>query len=333
MPSSQDDSTRETRNFACPRVVLSKCLEVEPVRYNGEVIHNSFVARLMEFVELLPVCPEVEIGLGVPRPAVRLIDDNGQARLVQPKTDRDVTEQMQRFTENWLGALGEVDGFVLKAGSPSCGTANVKVYQGAEKSPWVRMQPGMFAEGVLQRFPELAVEDEGRLRNFYIRHHFLTRLFTAADLRRLGDDPTMAALIDFHRRHKHLLMLYDEQRMRRLGRLVANEEGLDAGQLYERYEIAFRKALARQPGRRAHLNVLQHIYGHFKDRISDAERQQFQRMVDEWDNFQLTLNAPLSVIRSWSARFDYDYMADQSYIEPYPRGLFEMRDSGKGFDF
>ncbi len=319
--------------FATPKVVLSQCLELEACRHDGQRIRNSFVAHLLDFVDIIPVCPEVEIGLGTPRETIRLVDSDGSTRLIQPATDRDLTDAMHRFARDFLDRLGAVDGFVLKSGSPSCGTKSVKVYQKAERSPSVRTESGLFAHHVLDAFPSLAVEDEGRLRNFYIRHHFLTRLFTLAELRLLSDEPSMAGLIDFQRRHKHLLLLYDEPGLRQLGRIVANADGLSTDEVFERYRERFITALAKEPRRQAHTNVLHHLYGHFKDRISDAERREFLQMVEEVRHHHLTLNAPLSIIRSWCARFDYDYLVDQSYLAPYPRGLFLMRDSGKGFDF
>ncbi len=330
MPSPQ---TAPARRFVTPRVVLSKCLEIEACRHDGHIIRNSFVARFMDFVEIIPICPEVEIGLGTPRDTIRLVDDEGQTRLVQPATERDLTDDMTRFSRAFLDGLHGVDGFVLKSGSPSCGTKGVKVYKRPERSPSLRTEAGLFARHVLADFPNLAVEDEGRLRNFYIRHHFLTRLFTLAELRELGEDPTMAALIDFQRRHKHLLLLYDEPGLRELGRIVANEARLPPTEVYQRYRERFLDALAKEPARKAHTNVLHHLYGHFKDHLTDAERHEFLQMVDEVRDHHLTLNAPLSIIRSWCARFDYDYLVDQSYLLPYPRGLFLMRDSGKGFDF
>ncbi len=328
-----DEHQIRRRRFVLPRVVLSQCLELEACRHDGQRIRNSFVSRLVEFVDIVPICPEVEIGLGTPREAVRLIDDAGTTKFVQPATERDLTEPMTRFSSAFLDGLGDVDGFVLKSGSPSCGTGSVKVYQRAERSPPVRTEPGFFARHVQDRLGHLAIEDEGRLRNYYIRHHFLTQLFAFSELRRLGDDVSMAAIIDFHRRHKHLLMLYDEPALRRLGRIVANDDDAHPEVVYRQYAEDFRKALDEAPNRKTHTNVLQHLYGHFKHQISDAERRDFLQMLDELRHHQVTLSAPLSVIRSWCARFDNQYLADQSYLQPYPRGLYQMRDSGKGFDF
>lgn len=320
------------RQFCRPRIVVSQCLELEACRHDGQRIRNSLVRQLLGAVDVVPVCPEVEIGLGTPRDTIRLVDRGGATRLVQPSTDRDLTERMDNFAADFLNRLGPVDGFVLKSGSPSCGTASIKVYGRAARSPAVRTESGMFARQVLERFDHLAVETEGRLRDFDLRHHFLTRLWSLADLRRLGEGPTMAGLVAFQRRYKYLLMLYDEQSMRSLGRLVANQEGLDPDDLYCRYAELFRRAIHRDPNRQAHFNVMEHIYGHFRGRLSDSERHEFLSIVAQVRDHHLPLTAPLSIIRSWCARFDEHYIADQIYLQPYPHELWSVRDSGKAVE-
>jgi len=312
---------------------MSACLEVEACRWDGSTIPDSFIERLLPHIELMPVCPEVEIGLGVPRPTVRLVDDGGGTAMVQPDTGRDLTEKMETFAGEFLDELGGVDGFVLKSGSPSCGPKGVKVYAAAEDAPPARSEAGLFAREVLDRHADLAVESEGRLRNYPIRHHFLTRLFAFAELRELGDPPAISALIDFQRRHKHLLMTYDEHRMRRLGRLAANPDDLAVEEVYGRYVDQFRAALTDRPDPAAYVNSLSHMYGHFTDELPASERAEFQEMLDEYRARRMPLHALLAVLRTWVSRFEYAYFADQSLLEPYPRELIQMRDSGKGVDF
>lgn len=240
---------------------------------------------------------------------------------------------MRGFAGDFLGGLGPVDGFILKSGSPSCGTGQVKVYAGLEHAPSVRREAGMFAREVLERYDDVVVEDEGRLRNYPIRHHFLTRLFALADVRRLGEQASLGAISDFQRRYKHLLMVYDEPGMRALGRIAANADRGQAEEVYAAYARRFREALAKTPRREVHLNALMHMYGHFKTRLPKAERDEFLNMLVEYRHHHLPLNALLAVLRTWCARFEYDYLVDQAYLEPYPRELIAMRDSGKGLDF
>lgn len=332
--AKEQASTTAGRHFVTPKVVMSACLELEKCRHDGQRIADSFVRRLYQYVQVVPICPEFAIGLGVPRDTIRLVDDGeGGTRLLQPATGRDLTETMEAFAAGFLDRMDEVDGFVLKNSSPSCGTGQVKVYAASENAPGVRRESGIFAREVLSRFDGLAVEDEGRLRNYPIRHHYLTRLFSLAELRTLGEEPTFKKLIDFQRRYKHLLLVYNETEMRILGRLVANEDGASPEEVYDQYVVHFRKALASKPSRGEHVNALTHMYGHFKNQLTDPERDQFLDMLEEYRHHHLPLNALLTVLRSWCARFDYDYLADQAYLEPYPRELIAMRDSGKGLEF
>ncbi len=322
------------REFARPRVVLSACLELDACRHDGGQISDEFVRWLRPHVELVPVCPEVEIGLGVPRDTIRLVAEGERTRMVQPATGNDLTERMQGFSQRWLDGLDAIDGFLLKAGSPSCGTGGVKVYGAADKgSAAVRTEPGLFAARVQERYGDRAVETDGRLRNFPLRHHFLTRLFAFAELRELGPQPRAAALADFQRRHKHLLMTYDQQCMRELGAIAADGNAGSDGERYRAYAARFREALAQMPSRESYINSLMHMYGHFKKGLSAAETDDFMALLADFRNHRLPLHAVTSVIRSWCSRFAYDYLADQSLLEPYPRELVQMRDSGKGVDF
>jgi uncharacterized protein YbgA (DUF1722 family)/uncharacterized protein YbbK (DUF523 family) len=321
------------REFSTPRIVLSACVELEACRYDGHRIADSFVQRLIPHVEVVPICPEVEIGLGVPRDPIRLVNDNEKTKLVQPSTSRDLTEAMHTFSRRFLDGLGGVDGFVLKSGSPSCGVQGVKVYAKPDPSQSLRTQPGLFAERVLERHSNLAVETDGRLRNYPIRHHFLTQIYAFAELRHLGEAPTVKRLADFQRRNKHLLMTYDQDKMRALGSIAANSTNADPAELYGNYAAMFRQALAKMPSHKSYINSLTHMYGHFKEKLSAAETHEFLAMLEEYRDHRLPLHALLAVVRSWCTRFEYDYFADQSLLEPYPRALVQMRDSGKGVDF
>ena len=166
-----------------PRIVVSKCLEFEHCRYDGEIIANETIRALKPFVEFLPVCPEMEIGLGVPRDPIRIEFDGVRRRLVQPATGRDQTEPMERFCTRFLDSVGTVDGFILKSRSPSCGLRGVKVFGPDGKSGSFAPGRGFFADAVRRRFPRLPLEDEGRLLDFRRREHFLKRVFTMARLR------------------------------------------------------------------------------------------------------------------------------------------------------
>jgi len=169
--------------FAKPRVVVSKCLGFAPCRYNGAVISGTFAERLRGHVTFCPVCPEMEIGLGCPRDPIRIVVSGGERRLVQPATGKDLSGAMREFAERFLDSVGEVDGFLLKGRSPSCGISDVKVYDEPEGEAFRREGRGFFAEAVLERFGHLPIEDERALEGATARERFLARLRSAAALR------------------------------------------------------------------------------------------------------------------------------------------------------
>lgn len=322
-----------------PRLVVSKCLELAACRYNGATIRAPLVRCLEPFVELVPICPEVEIGLGVPRDPVRLVSSGGggplarrEVRMVQPKTGRDLTAAMSEFSDEFLSRVEPVEGFLLKSRSPSCGIKDTKVYTDAEEpmhsSKVGAKDAGLFARAVLERFGDRAVEDEGRLTNFRLRHHFLTKLFTLARVRSLEDGGRMRDLVELHARHKLLLMAYHQTAMRRMGRLVGNADGLPFPELLAAYRRELGTALARPARVPSHVNVLMHGFGYFKNRLSPAEKAHFLDLLDELQAKRLPLLAPLHALEGWIVRFDEGYLRRQLYFEPYPRELIDLSDSG-----
>jgi uncharacterized protein YbbK (DUF523 family)/uncharacterized protein YbgA (DUF1722 family) len=261
--------------FARPRVVLSRCLELDKVRYNGEKIAYGFVLELEPHVDLVPICPEVEIGLGVPRDPIRLVGGARGIRLVQPSTGRELTSEMETFADGFLGGASSVDGFLLKNRSPSCGIRDVKRYRPDGELSSSGKGAGLFGEAVLDRFGHLAVEDEGRLRDSRIREHFLTKLFALASLREVEEAGSLRDLIDFHARYKFVLMTYSQKGLRGLGRLVAEGSQKPFAELVGEYRTAF-GAVLRQPPRHASvINVLDQAAGYFKKLLGRREKAMF----------------------------------------------------------
>ncbi len=313
-----------------PVVVLSRCLELEPVRYNGQVIPYDFVRELEPWVTYIPVCPELEIGLGVPREPVRIVVVDGEARLLQPATERDLTAEMLRFSHRFLGSLGEVDGFILKNRSASCGIADVKIYKGRDKSASTSRGPGFFGGRVVELYGGLAIEDEGRLRNYRIREHFLTKLFSLARLRQVRKSNSMRALVRFHSVNKFLLMAYNQKEMRTLGRVVANHGKLGFGALIDDYVHHFQAALTRAPRYTSVINVLQHASGYFSNALSEREKRFFQASLERYRQGKVPVSAVTSILRAWIIRFDEEYLLPQTFFDPYPEALMSISDSGKG---
>ena len=314
---------RTLSDFPTPIVVLSQCLEKEACRYNGQVIKDDFVRELEPHVRYVPTCPEVEIGLGVPRDPIRIVRIGESPRLVQPSTGRDLTSDMLAFSERFLGSVGAVDGFILKNRSPSCGIKDVKIHLD-QPGPPVGTGPGIFAGAVLERFPGRAIEDEGRLRNPHIRDHFLTRLFTLAAFRELRAEPAMRRLVEFHARNKLLFMAHNQTGMRALGVMVANEERKPLEEILDEYEAGIGRVLARPARAGPWINVAQHAFGFFSHALSPNEKTFFDNLLLRFRAERLPLSAVLGVLAGWTARFDEPWLETQSFFEPYPHALMRL---------
>ena len=316
-------------NHPRPIVVASACLEFDACRYNGERIPFDFVAELEGHVEFVKTCPEVEIGLGTPRDTIRLVKAPRGPRLVQPSTDRDLTVAMKKFSSGFLAGR-VVDGFILKSRSPSCGTSGVKIYDRADGSSAHQHGPGLFADEVLTRFPHAAVEDEGRLRNYRIREHFLTRLFALAALREVEGTGRMSDLVAFHSRYKLVLMAYNQTAMRELGRIVANPERRPFEDVLSDYREGLTRAFRRMPSTGSMINTLEHAWGYVSDRLSSSERTYYRRQLERYRAERVPVSAPLTVIEASVHRFGIEYLLDQVLFHPYPDALRSVADSGKG---
>ena len=321
------------RTFARPNVVVSKCMGFAACRYNGVTIPDAFVQQLEPYVTYHPVCPEVEIGLGVPRDPVRVVLIDDEPRLLQPATGADVTEKMQTFADDHLGSLTDIDGFILKGRSPSCGMKDVKLYRGMERGAAVaRKGAGFFGQAVLEQYGHLPVEDEGRLTNFTIREHFLTALFALADFRAVKASGAMGELVRFHTDNKLLLLAYNESQYRVMGPIVANHKKQPAEAVIAAYEEHLWKALARPARRTAGINVLMHALGYFSEKLTSDEKAYFLDALEKYRAEKVPLSVPVSLLGAWITRFKEPYLARQTFFAPYPESLITISDSGKGRD-
>lgn len=308
-----------------PNILASRCLGFEACRYNGDTIPSDFAEKLIPHVNFITPCPEVQIGLGVPRDPVRLVKINKEKRLVQPSTGKDVTEDMKRFTEEVLDSLVDIDGFILKSKSPSCGIARVKVYPAMEKSaPISTNSAGMFSESVIKRFPSHPIEDDGRLRNIIIREHFLTRIFAYARFREVKKSKKISEIVDFHAANKFLFMAYNQENLKEMGKIAANQSIIDFDSFAKEYEKKMMIALSKYPGEGRIINVLMHIYSFFSDRVSHAEKEFFMKMIENYRKGHETLSSIKNLLKSWAIRFGLEYLTQQTFFQPYPEKLFEL---------
>ena len=305
------------------RLGVSACLLGDHVRYDGGHKRDAFLTDLLgPFVEWVKVCPEVEIGMGTPRESIRLTTEDGRIRLVTVRSGVDYTDRMEAYATRRLNELAHDDlcGYVLKKDSPSCGMTRVKVY--AERGPGRRSGTGVFAQALLARFPDLPVEEEGRLVDHAIRENFVERVFAYRRLRDLFDARwTVGDLVRFHTAHKLVLMAHSRAAYDALGRFVAGAKAQPRATVRTEYSAGFMKALAEIATTKRHTNVLQHMAGYFKRTLDAASRAELLATIDDYRKGLLPLVVPVTLIRHHVRRFGVAYLAGQVYLEPHPKEL------------
>lgn len=303
-----------------PRIGISACLNGADVRYNGGHCRGPHILdELRPHVEYVPVCPEVEAGLGAPRESLRLSGVPGGARLVGNKSGTDRTPLLKAWSRARLTALSKSDlhGFILKKGSPSCGLSRVRVYRptGIPMSDGA----GVFAESLQSAMPLLPVQEEGRLTHPGTREHFVTRVFARWRWSRLlAADPAPRDLGAFHGEHKMLVLAHDPARYRRLGRIVGEHAGRPFDEALEDYGVEFAKALAEPPTRGRHVNVLQHLLG-FTD-VDREARAALTESIEEYRRGEVPLIVPERLIRH-HVRAASEWASAQRYFDPFPHEL------------
>jgi len=305
------------------RVVVSACLLGQEVRFDGGHKRDAFlVETLGRFVEFVPICPEFELGLGVPRETLRLERHAERIRLIAPGSRTDHTAAMRAYARQRVAALARehLSGYVLKKNSPSCGMGRVRIY-GPNGMP-SRDGRGLFAEALIERFPHLPVEEEGRLNDPRIRENFIERLFAHRRLQNFfAGRWTHGGLVAFHTRHKLELLTHSPRIYAELGRTVAEGRGRERAELREDYEAAFMSALALIPTPARHVNVLRHIAGYCRDRLDSAGRRELAALIEDYHRALVPLVVPITLIRHYVRLFDIAYLKGQVYLEPHPREL------------
>jgi uncharacterized protein YbgA (DUF1722 family)/uncharacterized protein YbbK (DUF523 family) len=305
------------------RLGISSCLLGEEVRFDGGHKRDAFLVQTLgKFVEWVPVCPEVEIGLSVPRPSLRLVGEPEEPSLVVQKTGEDLTGLMQTWGEARIAALAasNIDGYVLKKDSPSCGMERVRVY-GPGSAP-SRRGSGIFAAQLMERMPLLPVEEEGRLNDPVLRENFIERLFAYRAWREfVANDPGPGDLVALHGSYKLTLMAHHPQRYRELGRLVAGAGKRKMPQLLAEYGEGFMAALRYRATRRKHANVLYHLAGFLKRALDGADREELVALIESYRTGLVPLVVPVTLLRHHFRRHPHEWVSQQSYLNPYPSEL------------
>ena len=304
------------------RIGVSSCLLGKKVRYDGQHKKDDFLVDVLgAHVEFVPVCPEVELGLGTPRPIIHLADVGGTVRLLMPSTGRDLTADMDRFAARRAADLDgeELCGYVLKKDSPSCGMERVKVRRG-DQAP--RDGVGRFARALLARFPHLPVEEEGRLRDARLRDNFVERVFAFHRLKQLWAGRwTQGDLVAFHTAHKLALLAHAPVAYQALGRLVAGGKALGRAALRDEYTGGFMDGLAVLATRGRHTNVLQHMAGYLRDGLDAASRDELAGVIADYRAGLVPLIVPVTLLRHHARVHGIAYLLGQVYLDPHPKEL------------
>lgn len=305
-----------------PLIGISSCLLGQKVRYDGTAKRDRWIVdKLGKYVDYRPVCPEMAIGLGTPRPPIRLVGTPEQMRVVGVEDPSvDVTDALENFALNTAGQMGDISGYVFMSKSPSCGMERVKLYDTNGYS--VKKGVGAYARVLMQSLPNLPCEEEGRLHDAMLRENFVNRVFAYRrwqSLRAAGLDAK--SLIDFHSRHKYMVMAHSQAAYQRLGRLLSNLKGVDLDSFADAYEAELMTALKRRVGRKRHVNVLQHIQGYLKERIDGSDKRELSDSIEAYRREEVPLVVPIKLLRSYFRRNPDHYIDQQWYLDPYPESL------------
>jgi len=305
------------------RLGISSCLLGNKVRYDGHHRHDRFLADTWgQFVRFVPVCPEVECGLPIPRESLRLAGDPDNPRLVTALSGEDCTERMKKWAATRLQVLEkeELDGFIFKSGSPSSGMEKIKVYNGDGKPS--RRGVGIFARAFMGHFPRLPVEDDERLHDPQLRENFIGRVFVHKRWRSLlATTKKRGCLVDFHTSHKLLLFSHSEKDYREMGRLVARAKDLPIDTLFARYEEMLTATLKKTCTVKQHTNVLTHVFGYFKDSLLLSEKQEVLEVLEQYHHGLIPLLVPVTLLNFFAKKFKQEYLVNQHYLDPPPLQL------------
>jgi uncharacterized protein YbgA (DUF1722 family)/uncharacterized protein YbbK (DUF523 family) len=305
------------------RLGISRCLLGDEVRYDGGHKRDSFLVDVLgRYVEWVPVCPEVEAGMGIPREPIHLVADAGSPRLLTVRGQTDVTSMMTAFSEQKIRELQELElsGFVFKKGSPSCGIERVRIFN--RRGMPARNGTGLFAHAFMEQFPLIPVEEEGRLCDPGLRENFIERMFSYHRWRALLRHPaTRQAVISFHTIHKYALLAHSRPHYQALGRLVAQANRFQPRDLLLRYGEGFMMALKIKTTIRKQVNVLNHMVGHFNTRLAPAERAELDEVIADYHRGLVPLVVPLTLVKHYVTVHDIHYLRDQVYLNPHPKEL------------
>jgi uncharacterized protein YbgA (DUF1722 family)/uncharacterized protein YbbK (DUF523 family) len=305
-------------------VGISSCLLGEKVRFDSGHKQSTYVNKeLRDYFDFVSVCPEVGMGLPVPRPTIRLMSNEERIALVDTKdASNDHTDGMMHFTREKVAELKDTEmcGYIVCAKSPSCGMERVKVYtRGHARTDGV----GLYTKHLMKKMPWLPVEEDGRLNDPVLKENFVARVYSLKDFyASMGGEPTPGKIVAFHSRYKLTLMAHDPQSYKSLGRLVANQADYQPDEFYQAYRLGLMEGLKNRASRKNVTNVLMHIQGYFKRSLNKDEKAELAHVIDDYRTGLLPVLAPLTLLKHYLNAYPDDYLSHQQFLQPHPE---EMR--------
>ena len=306
-----------------PLVGISTCLLGENVRYDGGHKLDRYLCDVLGmYVEFVPVCPEVECGMTIPREALRLVFIDGTIRLMTQKTKKDMTSQMDKWIQQKIVELSDMPlcGFIFKSKSPSSGLLRVKVYK--EDGGFYKNGVGIFAQGLTDRFPFLPVEEDGRLNDSRLRENFIERIFVMQRWNKMIEErKSLKKLMEFHAHHKYILMAHCPKTLKALGAFIANGKRHPIEDVYEEYFRTFMTALGKIATIKKNTNVLLHIMGFFRNNLTTDEKEELKDIITDYHKELFPLIVPITLLNHYVRKYKPQYLEEQIYLNPHPMEL------------
>lgn len=310
---------------------ISACLLGAMCKYDGTSNKDGFIVNTLgKYFDFEPYCPEAVFG--TPRPTIRLVEINGEQKVHTTYEKEDITSKLDDSCEANANKIQDdrLCGFVLKASSPTCGMERVKVYQEVN-APTQKKGVGRFALKIKEKYPYLPLEEEGRLKDPWLRENFLMQIFAYKHIHEFIDsNPSFSDLVNFHTQYKYLVYAKSTVFYKKLGGIVANRDKKDLSEILEEYKLGFLQAINEKGSIKKTYNVLLHIFGYFKKLITRDEKQEILEVIDDYKGKLIPLIAVINIINLYAKRFELSYLISQKFLNPYPKEL-SLRSDIKAF--
>lgn len=306
-----------------PKIVVSECLYGMKCRYDGQGYNDKVIQSLKDYVDIQTVCPELAIGLSIPRESIRIEmnKENEEYRLIDYNSKNDYTNQMTEFSEEFINGLDDIDGFILKSRSPTCGLKDAKVYYRGNKCSIRSNENGFFSQKIIDKYDYLPIENEGRLKNYNIRDNFFTRIFFINNLKNNKN------IIEFHKNNLLLLKSYDEESTNEVSDIL-NENRME-DQVHQ-YKEKVLNIVSNQRKKENKLSIIIKVFEKYKNMLNEEEINMFNGLIESYENQRIPFSTLEVVIKMYATRFKDKDILNQTFFYPYPENLINITDSGKG---